>query len=394
MAHFISPKNIYHGAGSLKHLNEIIKDLQVKSVFLLVDPMIKELGVIDSILVQLDKYHIKVEISTDVVPEPTLYIGDQIVDKVRKTEVELVIGVGGGSALDLAKVAAVLGKNEGKVEDYLNLKKKKRFTNKGLPKVLIPTTSGTGSEVTDIAVFSLENTKDVITHENLLADYAIVDPELTYTLPPKITAASGIDALTHAIEAYTSVHSTALTDTLALDAMGRIYKHIRNAVWNSHDKEAREQMALGSLIAGLSFYNAGVAGVHGLAYPLGGLFKIPHGESNAVLLPYVYGHIWSSCLAKMTNIAKAFNLPIDGKSDQEIAMDVVQRLQDLVREVGLPTSLKEYDIHLDDIMILAENGMKQTRLLNRSPKPLDIKDIQEIYTSAYKGQLVNDDGKE
>ncbi len=179
--------------------------------------------------------------------------------------------------------------------------------------MLIPTTAGTGAEVTDIAVFSLADTKDVITHEYLLADYAIVDPVLTYTLPPRITAASGIDAFTHALEAYTSVQATPLTDTLALEAMRRIVGNIRRAVWNGQDKAAREQMALGSLFAGLSFFNAGVAGVHGLAYPLGGLFKLPHGESNAVLLPYVYDYIWPSCLEKMVQVAKIFNLLPMGK---------------------------------------------------------------------------------
>ena len=171
--------------------------------------------------------------------------------------------------------------------------------------------------------------------------------------------------------------------------MRRIVGNIRRAVWNGHDKAAREQMALGSLFAGLSFFNAGVAGVHGLAYPLGGLFKLPHGESNAVLLPYVYDNIWPSCLEKMVQVAKIFNLPADEKNDREMAQAVVQSLLDLVKDVGLPTTLAEYPIYREDIKRLTENGMKQTRLLNRSPKPLNLVAIEQIYQNAFEGVLTN-----
>jgi alcohol dehydrogenase class IV len=335
------------------------------------------------------KLFYQLETVTNVVPEPPLEVGNQVVDAIRKSKSDLVIGIGGGSALDLAKAAAVLAENEGYVEDYLNLSGGKKLTNKGLPKVLISTKSGTGAEVTDIAVFSLADTKDVITHEYLLADYAIVDSTLTYTLPARVTAASGIDAFTHALEAFTSIHATPLTDTLALEAMRRIAGNIRNAVWNGQNKGAREQMALGSLMAGLSFFNAGVAGVHALAYPLGGLFKIPHGESNAVLLPYVYDHIWPACLDKMVRVAEIFNLPTFGKSDREVVVQVVKSLLDLVHDVGLPTTLGAYNIQRDDIFRLTENGIKQKRLLNRSPKQLNFASVEQIYLNAYEGVLTN-----
>ncbi|WP_099156914.1 iron-containing alcohol dehydrogenase [Virgibacillus ndiopensis] len=389
MDQFVSPKKIYHGEGSLTKLEDILKDLKATKIFIITDPMLKSLGVIDPVLEILERQNALVELGENVVPEPPVKIGNQVVNEVRKIQPDLVIGIGGGSALDLAKAAAVLAGNDGRVEDYLNLSSTKKLLNKGLPKVLIPSTAGTGAEVTDIAVFSLENTKDVITHEYLLADYAIVDPTLTYTLPPKVTAASGIDALTHAIEAYTSVNASPLTESLALDAMKRIVENIRTAVWNGNDKHAREQMALGSLIAGLSFYNAGVAGVHALAYPLGGLFKLSHGESNAILLSYVYDQVWMACIDKMKNVAKAFSLPINEKSDREIAQQVVRSLQDLIKDVGLPTTLRAYNIQSKDIENLTKNGVKQKRLLNRSPKTLDENSIKQIYTNAYEGVLQN-----
>jgi alcohol dehydrogenase len=389
MFQFVSPMHIYHGEGSLNKLADIIKAYSCEKVFLLTDPVLKDLGVIEPILLLLEQQNIKVHLSTQVVPEPSLKVGNQVVDEIRNSKAELVIGVGGGSALDLAKAAAVLAENEGYVQDYLNLSGGKKFSCRGLPKILIPSTAGTGAEVTDIAVFSLEETKDVITHEFLLADYAIVDPVLTYTLPPRVTAASGIDAFTHALEAYTSINATPLTDTLALEAMRRIVGSIRTAVWNGKDRAAREQMALGSLFAGLSFHNAGVAAVHALAYPLGGLFKLPHGESNAVLLPYVYDDIWHACVDKMVKVAEIFKLPSDGKSDRELAKDVVRSLLDLVQDVGLPTTLESYHIQRGDIMVLAENGIKQKRLLNRSPKPFTIETIEKIYRNAFDGVLSN-----
>nr|WP_156889911.1 iron-containing alcohol dehydrogenase [Planococcus lenghuensis] len=387
MNQFISPKQIYHGEGSLDKIELILEELNVEKVFLLTDAILKELGVIDPLLAHFEKAQVEVEIFTGVVPEPSLETANAVLEAVRNSKADLVVGTGGGSALDLAKTAAALAENEGHVEDYLNLTGKKTLKNKGLPKVLIPTTAGTGAEVTNIAVFSLEESKDVIAHNYLLADYAIVDPALTYSLPPKVTAASGIDAFTHALEAFTSVNATPLTDTLAIDAMTRIAGSLRTAVWDGQDKKAREEMALGSLIAGLSFFNAGAAGVHALAYPIGGLFKVPHGESNAVLLPYVYDFIWPACQDKMVKVAAIFGLPAEGKSKQELALGVVKSLRKLVEDVGVPTRLPEYGINEEDIERLSVNGAAQKRLLARSPKELDLNAIRTIYTNAYHGRL-------
>ncbi|TFB14204.1 iron-containing alcohol dehydrogenase [Filobacillus milosensis] len=382
---FITPQNIYHGKDSINQLNSIIEELQVSKVYVLTDPILEELEVINPILKILDGQNVKYQVSTNVVPEPPVNVGNEVLEDVKAYDPDLVLGIGGGSALDLAKASAVLAGHEGTVENYLNLSGDKKLESKGIPSVLIPTTAGTGAEITDIAVFSLEDTKDVITHKYLLADYAIVDPVLTYTLPPKVTAASGVDALTHAIEAYTSVNATPITDALALDAMKRILGNLREAVWNKKAYDARNEMSLGSLIAGLSFYNAGVAGVHGMAYPLGGLFKIPHGESNAVLLPYVYHYIWPSCLNKMATLAEVFNVSTEGKTDRQIVQEIVQGLYDLVVDVGLPTSISEYDITESDIEKLTQNAVKQTRLLARSPMPLGENEIREIFEHAYRG---------
>ncbi|UOQ91913.1 iron-containing alcohol dehydrogenase [Halobacillus shinanisalinarum] len=385
MNSFITPQNIYHGENSIKQLRTIVQDLKVRRAFVLTDPMLKELEVIQPIEKILKEEGIRYDLSTNVVPEPPLEIGNEVLQEIRENQPDLVLGIGGGSAMDLSKASAVLADHEGSVGDYLNLTGTKKLESPGIPTVLIPTTAGTGAEVTDISVFSLEGTKDVITHKYLLANYAIVDPQLTYTLPPKVTAASGVDALTHAIEAFTSVNATPLTDTLALDAMKRIVNNLRSAVWNPKAYYARKEMSLGSLIAGLSFYNAGVAGVHGLAYPLGGLFKIPHGEANAVLLPFVYHRIWPSCLEKMYALGEVFSVSYEGKDKRQVALEVIQALHELVKDVGLPTTISEYNITTDDIDQLTSNGNKQTRLLARSPMPFDENSIRNVYEHALRG---------
>jgi len=387
MNQFVSPIKIITGEGSIVKIKDIIEDLNAKRVMIFADPVIVNIGQTKKIESILDEIKIDYKIYTEISPEPPLEVGDKAVQAVREFQADLLIGIGGGSCLDITKASSVLANHEGYVKDYLNLYGTKSITEKGIPKILIPTTAGTGAEVTDIAVFSLKDTKDVITHEHLLADIAIIDPELTYTLPPKVTASSGIDAFTHAIEAYTSVNATELTDVLAQEAMRKINGYIRTAVWHGANKEARKEMAWGSLIAGLSFYNAGVAGVHALAYPLGGLFKIPHGESNAVLLPYVYDYIWPACLPKMKKIAEVLQLPTENKHDREIALSVVQYLHDLVKDTGLPTRLKEYGIQEKDIEILAQNGIEQKRLLSRSPRPFTLDAVKSIYQAAYEGKL-------
>ena len=387
MHQFVSPKKIVTGEGSLQNLANIIKDYEANKVFIFADPILVKVGVTAKLEQLMNDAELAFEIFTGIQPEPPLTIGNAAVQAIRDFGADIVVGIGGGSCIDIAKASAVLACNEGSIEDYLNLTGTKKFANKGLPKILIPTTAGTGAEITDIAVFSLEDTKDVITHEYLLADVAVIDPELTYSLPPRVTAASGIDALTHAVEAFLSINATPLTDTLALEAIRKLSGNVRTAVWNGKDREARKEMAWGSMIAGLSFYNAGVAGVHALAYPLGGLFKIPHGEANAVLLPYVINYIWASCLPKMVILAEAIGVPTEGKSDRTIALEVVQAIRDLVEDVGLPLTLEEYGISDGDLDLLAVNAMKQTRLLVRSPKPFSLHTTKSVFEAAFKGKI-------
>ncbi|MFE3573034.1 iron-containing alcohol dehydrogenase [Lysinibacillus sp. NPDC059133] len=377
----------YTGWGCLNQLLPEVEKFKANNILIITDPFLKALGLTDHLEKPLLENGYSTTIYTDITPEPPLAIGEKLVAFTRKHHFDVVIGLGGGSALDLAKLAAVLATHEGKVVDYLNLTGTKTLENKGLPKILIPTTSGTGSEVTNISVLSLETTKDVVTHDYLLADVAIVDPALTISLPPKVTAATGVDALTHAIEAYVSVNANEVTDALALQAIKLISGSIRTAVYDGQNKQARSDMSYGSYLAGLAFFNAGVAGVHALAYPLGGQFHIAHGDSNAVLLPYVMGYIRQSCEKRMKDILDVMGISSVYLSQEEASYKCVDALKQLVQDVNIPSTLKGFNIPELALEQLTEDAVKQTRILARSPMPLKREDIYTIYRAAFDGEV-------
>ncbi|MGE6513876.1 iron-containing alcohol dehydrogenase [Lysinibacillus sphaericus] len=378
----------YTGWGSLSHLLDEVKRFKASKILVVTDPFLKDIGLTNQVTEPLEAEGYPIEIYTEVVPEPPLAIGEKLVAHTRDNAFDLVIGVGGGSALDLAKLAGVLASHEGDVADYLNLTGTKQITEKGIPTILIPTTSGTGSEITNISVLSLETTKDVVTHDNLLTDVAIVDPALTISLPPKVTAATGVDALTHAVESYISKNASPVSDALALQAIRLISNSIRTAVANGQDKQARTDMSYGSYLAGIAFFNAGVAGVHALAYPLGGQFHIAHGDSNAVLLPYVMGYIRQSCEKRMKDIYDAMGFSSVNISQEEASYKCVAELKRLVEDVGIPSSLKGFNIPEDALQSLTNDGIEQRRILARSPMPLLKEDIYTIYKAAFDGIIV------
>lgn len=378
----------YTGWGAIAQLLPEVEKYHPSRILLVTDSVLVQIGLVERVLAPLKSKGYEVEVYADTVPEPPLEVGEKLVSYTKNGKFDMVIGMGGGSALDLAKLAAVLSVHEGPVADYLNLTGTRKVEKKGLPKILIPTTSGTGSEVTNISVLSLESTKDVVTHDNLLADAAIVDPELTVTVPPRVTAATGVDALTHAVEAYVSVNANPTTDGLALQAIRLISRSLRKAVADGKDKQARIDMSNGSYLAGLAFFNAGVAGVHALAYPIGGQFHIAHGESNAVLLPYVMGYIRKSCTKRMADILNAMGGNSAYLSEEDASCRCVEELERLVKDVGIPNTLGGFNIPESALDSLTEDGAKQKRLLARSPLPLEKEDIRKIYRAAFDGVIV------
>lgn len=376
------------GWGALEKLVPEVTRLNVSRILIVTDPLLAKIGLVDQVTHPLAEAGYFVEVYTEVVPEPPLEVGEALVAYTREHGFDLVIGVGGGSALDLAKLAAVLVSQEGNVADYLAMTATRTLANKGLPKILIPTTAGTGSEITNVSVLTLPTTKDVIAHDYLLADVAIVDPQLTMSMPPRVTAATGIDALTHAIEAYVSVFASATTDGLALQAVRMISQALPIAVKDGSNREARTMMSHASYIAGIAFFNAGVAGVHALAYPLGGQFHLTHGDSNAVLLPYVMGYIRKSCTKRLADLLNALGGNSAFLSEEEASLRCIDMIKRLVDQVGIPATLRDFAIPASAIDALADDGILQKRLLARSPLPLTREDIRTIYQSAYDGVIV------
>ncbi len=375
----------YVGIDSINQLPNELKRYSPKKIIIITDQILIELGLLKSIFSILESNDIEYTVFSGVEPEPSIQLAQRLVDFVQKEQGDFIIGIGGGSALDLAKLAAVLSCHEGKVEEYLNLTGTKEVNKRGIPKVLIPTTSGTGSEVTNITVLSLKATKDVIAHDYLLADVIIVDPLLTITMPKRVTAATGVDALTHAIEAYLSKNSSIVTDGLALHAVKLIAQSLSKAVHEPNDIDARTDMSIASYMAGMSFFNAGVAGVHALAYPLGGQFQLPHGEANAVLLPYVMNYIKKSSYTRMKDLLCAFDSSYIDMEPEKAACIFIDKLFEMIQEVELPTKISSYDIPKHAIELLTQDAEKQTRLLSRSPLELEYDDIYTIYIDAYNG---------
>jgi len=364
-----------------------VKRYNASKLLVVADPILKQIGIVDQVIEPVKQAGYAFDVYTDIIPEPLLSTGQNLVDYARKGNYTLVIGIGGGSALDLAKLAAVFLTNDGDLKDYLNLTGTKTLQHTGVPKILIPTTSGTGAELTNISVLALENTKDVISNDLLIADVAIVDAKLTVSVPPKVTAATGADALTHAIEAYISVNANSYSDGLALQAIKLISGALRDAVADGNNKQARTDMAYGSYIAGLSFFNAGVGAIHALAYPLGGQFHIPHGDSNAVLIPYVMHYIRHTCFLKMGNIYEAMGGDISNISREEASIKCIYSLVDLLKDIGIPNSLTGFGVPLTALEQLTTDGVKQKRLLGRCPMQLTEKDINTIYKNAFAGEL-------
>lgn len=373
------------GWDAIQQLPQLLQQLGGGPVLIIADPALVSLDIIRPVLDILVQQQAAYTIYSDIIPEPTVETGQHAIDFGRNGNFNLVIGFGGGSALDMAKLVAVFAHNPGPVSDYLNLTGTKKIEQRGLPKILIPTTSGTGAEVTNISVLALERTKDVVVHDYLLANAAIVDPAFTLSVPPRVTAATGADALTHAIEAFISVNATAYSDGLALHAIRLIGSSLRLAVAEGSNRDARTAMAYGSYLAGMAFFNAGVGAIHALAYPLGGQFHLAHGESNAVLIPYVLGYILPSCTERLAVIYEALGHTTEGLSIPEAAVKCIDALAALTADIRIPKTLGGFQIPESAAAALAADGILQKRLLARCPMELSEPQIHEIYARAFTG---------
>ncbi|QEW21937.1 1,3-propanediol dehydrogenase [Marinibacterium anthonyi] len=354
-------------------------------VLVVTDPGIMSLGLADAALADLRASGFAVTLFDTVEPDPKATTVLKAADTARAIGAACVLGFGGGSSMDVAKVVSLVAGSDQPLDEMYGVGLA-RGTR--LPLVLVPTTAGTGSEVTMVSILTT-GTSDTGTSEKkgvvspiLLPDIALLDADLTLGLPPAITAATGVDAMVHAIEAYTSTspNNNPLSRMLALQALDLLAANIREAVFNGSNADARSNMLLGSMLAGQAFANSPVAAVHALAYPVGSLFHVPHGLSNALVLPEVMRFNAPACGPAYADLAPHIFPDIDTDRDsQAIAADLIDRLADLNTDLGLAPGLRGVGIGQGDIDKLATDAMNQTRLLVNNPREVTIDDARRIY---------------
>lgn len=379
---FSTVPNLICEIGVVRNLGTLVSQQfpSVRNALLVTDKGFLGTGLIDSPAATLRAAGIQVEVYSDVLADPPEHIVLHAADNARVHGTDIIIGFGGGSSMDVAKLIAILVATDQPLSSMYGIGNVK---GKRLPLVQIPTTAGTGSEVTPISIVTTgETTKMGVVSPKLYADLAILDAELTTGLPPKVTAATGIDAMVHAIEAYTSRHKkNALSDMLAREALKLLSRNLVAACENGGNVQARQAMLLGAMLAGQAFSNAPVAAVHALAYPIGAIFHVPHGLSNALVLPHVLrfnaGHAASS-YAELADIV----VPGCQGSDEARSQALIDALEKLASQVGIATKLREVGITEADLDRLADDAMLQTRLLVNNPCEIQRADARAIYAAA------------
>lgn len=374
-----TPSLLVEAGGSAK-IGEIFSGLGCRSILIVTDRGIVEAGLLKPALAGLEAAGIGHALFTDVVADPPEPVVEAAVAAVRDAGADGVLGLGGGSSLDVAKLAALLASGAERLDAVygVGLAKGPR-----LPLVLAPTTAGTGSEVTPIAIVTTrtEEKKGVVSPP-LLPDWAVLDADLTLGLPAPVTAATGIDAMVHAIEAYTSKRlKNPLSDALAREALALLAANIHRACREGTDRVARERMLLGSMLAGMAFANAPCAAVHALAYPIGGLFHVPHGLSNAMVLPHVVRFNAPAAEPLYAEIARILVPAADGDAGARTKA-LVAYLADLAPSLDLDVRLASAGISREHLPKMAEDAMKQTRLLINNPREVTYADALTIYEAA------------
>ncbi|QJD97266.1 iron-containing alcohol dehydrogenase [Mucilaginibacter robiniae] len=373
------PGKLVFGNGCLQQLADEITRYHCRQVFIVtITPLLSQL---QELIDQLEQNHISVIINTAIVQEPTFADFSILMQSLGTNQPDMVLGIGGGSVLDVAKLAAAQINNSQTLTEMIgNGMLKQRNTRL----ICVPTTSGTGSEVSPNAILvdDADNQKKAVISPYLVPDVVYVDPLLTVGVPPSITAATGLDALTHCLEAYTNKFAKPFIDIYAFEGMRLIAANIKQAVQNGADVEAREQVAMGSLLGGFCLGPVNTAAVHALAYPLGSMFHLAHGLSNALLLPYVMEFNAPAATQRYANVAVALGCERQG-DDQEMAAAGIAKIKSIIADCNVPARLRDVGIPESAIPEMATDAMKITRLLNNNPRPVTFDDALAIYQAAY-----------
>jgi alcohol dehydrogenase class IV len=376
---FYTPGKIIFGSGGLSQVGAEAKRLGNKALVVLGRSAMRKSGALDHLTYLLREKNLEYIIYENIPSDPTVEIVDKGANLAKKGKCNLTIALGGGSVLDTGKAISAMVTNEGSVADYQEIEGKgRKFQYKTIPFIAIPTTSGTGSEATSNAVIT--NTelslKKSIRDPWLIPEVALVDPELTLFLPPHITATCGGDALTQCIESYLGKKSQEISDALALHAIGLIGKSLVKAVKEGKNLKARKDMAMAALLSGLCLSNSGLGAVHALSHPLGVYYKIPHGLSCTVLLPYVMEFNLSVVTKKMTKIAQSLGENISLLSEKEASQRAVDKIKEIFSQVGIKSNLSEWGIKEEDFSKIIKGSKGGS--LNNNPRETSDEDLFEL----------------
>ena len=377
------PSCSYGGEGSIEKIKEIIAKEKSQKVVVFSDEGIKATGLLDILTKQLDETGVQYHVFTDCKPEPSYLQVEAVVDMVQGQECDLIIGLGGGSVMDAAKLATVLKGAPYTIKDLLN---DPTQAEKKVKTVMIPTTCGTGSEATCNAIVAIpeEKSKKGIVNDNMIPDYVILDAQMIAKLPKAIVAATGVDALAHVVECFTSKKATPFSDCYALEGAKLIFANIREAYNNPDNMDAKNKMLIGAYYGGIAITGSGTTAVHALSYPLGGKFHIAHGVSNAILFAHVMKFNKDACAERLAVLCDAINPTYAEKTVEEKADYVIDQIADIVKVTNIPTDLTQYGVTMDDLDFLVTAGSQQQRLLVNNMKELSLDDIRNIYLKVVK----------
>ncbi|WP_238915848.1 iron-containing alcohol dehydrogenase [Clostridium sp. YIM B02555] len=364
VSNFFVSSNIMFGKDSVKELPAMLKQYGAENVMIVYDNGVKMAGIADQVLETLKEVDVNVVIFDKVLPNPTNELVEEAAKLALNEKIELFIAVGGGSSIDLTKAVNILMTNPGPIGQYGGIGNVK---NDVLPLIAIPTTAGTSSEITNVVALTdtVAVCKYVIIDNKLTPNNVIIDPEFTKTMPASVTAATGMDAITHAVESYISNMATPLTEYNSLKGLEILYNNLPKVVADGTDMEAREQMMLGCIVTGFGFSNANLGLVHGIAHTLSAHFHLAHGMANASVLPYVMEFNAESCPEKMVELAKAIGLSISGEIEKDKYL-ISNELKRLIKTLGIKT-LSEQGIKEKDFDMLAEDVIKEP-VLNFNPR--------------------------
>lgn len=377
------PSCVFGGEGSIENVKYIIEKENAKKIIVFTDKGIRATGLLNLLTNLLDEINIQYKVFDNLASEPSYQDVEKLMEQVESYDGDFIAAIGGGSVMDAAKLCCVLKNAEYTVKDLLN---DPTQAKKQIKTVMIPTTCGTGSEATCNAIVAIpeEQSKKGIVNDAMIPDYVVLDSQMIAKLPKTIVAATGVDALAHAVECYTSKKATPFSDTYAVASAKLIFHNIREAYNNPENMEAKNSMMLGAFYGGVAITGSGTTAVHALSYPLGGKYHIAHGVSNAILFAHVMDFNKDACEDRLAKLCDAVYPEMSAKSMEEKAQYIIDQIADIVKVTNIPTDLKEFGVKMKDLDFLVSAGSQQQRLLVNNMKELSLDDIRSIYLKVLK----------